>query len=193
MTRLAIRITIAAACLATLSATASAASPPMPTFFARRDYTTLISYWVQVADTNGDGIPDLIGNEIGAIQVLFGNGDGTFRSGPSSLTQTAANSFVAVDFTGDGKIDLVMAGLSNDTSLPTGIGISPGNGDGTFQEGTFLQVGNGKGIGNVVVGDFNGDGILDIAVTAPEGVWLFTGKGGGALNPGVLAVSLTGA
>ena len=56
----------------------------MPTFFARRDYPGLNSYFVQVADTNGDGIPDLIANNFGTIEVQFGNGDGTFRLGPSS-------------------------------------------------------------------------------------------------------------
>jgi len=41
-----------------------------------------------------------------------------------------------------------------------------------------------------VVGDFNGDGIPDVAVAGSSGVWLFTGKGGGTFNPGVVAVSL---
>ena len=49
-------------------------------FFARRDYLGALTTWNQVADTNGDGIPDIITN---TPQVLFGNGDGTFRLGPS--------------------------------------------------------------------------------------------------------------
>jgi hypothetical protein len=32
----------------------------------------------------------------------------------------------------------------------------------------------------------NGDGILDVATVGSSGIWLFTGKGGGAFNPGVL-------
>ena len=58
--------------LASLAA-ASGASPTTPTFFARRDYTGLDSTFAQVADTNGDGIPDLISSEDGHITVLFGN------------------------------------------------------------------------------------------------------------------------
>ena len=46
---------------------------------------------VQVSDTNGDGIPDVIGNSLGHITVLLGNvygkDNGTFQS-PVSLTTT---------------------------------------------------------------------------------------------------------
>ena len=38
---------------------AGVASPPAPSFFARRDYPIYTNF-MQVADTNGDGIPDLI-------------------------------------------------------------------------------------------------------------------------------------
>lgn len=53
----------------------------MPSFYARRDYAGLHSNWIQVADTNGDGIPDLIADQEGYIEVQLGNGDGTFRPG----------------------------------------------------------------------------------------------------------------
>jgi hypothetical protein len=91
--------------LVSLAAT-SAASPTMPTFFARRDYTGLTPQFIQVADTNGDGIPDLIAAGP-SLQVLFGNGDGTFRSGPSSTCASDAVSFVATSQLGDGHLDVV--------------------------------------------------------------------------------------
>ena len=47
-------------------------------------------------------------------------------------------------------------------------------------------------MGFVVAGDFNGDGILDIAAAGNTGVWLLTGKGGGTFNSAVLAVALSG-
>jgi hypothetical protein len=57
-----------------------------PKFSARRDYPGLYGEFVQVADTNGDGIPDLMVCEFGSVGVLFGDGDGTFRPGPYNYT-----------------------------------------------------------------------------------------------------------
>src|ERR1022692_4904559 len=152
------RLVFQTACLLASLAAAYAAGPKMPTFFARRDYPGLYSYWVQVADTNGDGIPDLIGNLMGYVEVLFGNGDGTF--GPAgantNTVATATVSFAAVDLNGDGKVDLAQA-YSN-ASFANGVAISLGNGDGTFQPGALYSI-NDTELQYLVVGDFNGDGV----------------------------------
>jgi hypothetical protein len=59
------RSAILAAYFLAFLASANPATPTAPAIFARRDYTGLESYWIQVADTNGDGIPDLIADETG--------------------------------------------------------------------------------------------------------------------------------
>jgi hypothetical protein len=61
----------------------SAAPASEPTFFARRDYST---EWGQiiVTDANADKLPDVISFDGGYAAVMFGNGDGTLRQGPSS-------------------------------------------------------------------------------------------------------------
>jgi hypothetical protein len=170
------RLVFLTACLLASLPPAAAASPKMPTFFARRDYPGLSSYWVQVADTNGDGIPDLIAINGGYVQVLLGNGNGTFRPGPNTLTTVDGTvSFVATDLNGDGKVDLARA-------TGSGVAVCMGNGDGTFQSGVLYPI-NDSDVQYLVVGDFNGDGIQDIAVTGKLGVWLLTGKGGGTFNP----------
>jgi len=183
MTRAAVRIAIVAACLAAVAATAVAATPTLPKFLARRDYIGLHSYWVQVGDTNGDGIPDLIADWFGQFEVLFGNGDGTFRSGPSQIIGNGETSFVAADVNGDGIVDLVLPAGS-------GVEICLGKGDGTFQTGVTYGVNDGS-MYYAVVGDFNNDGIPDVASPGIMGVWLFTGKGDGTFNPGVLVASVS--
>ena len=56
---------------------AHAATPKMPTFFARRDYpNALRSSPVQVGDTNGDGILDVIADGMGFITVYSATGTG---------------------------------------------------------------------------------------------------------------------
>jgi hypothetical protein len=55
----------------------------VPNFYDRRDLQSDNTEIIQVADVNGDGIPDIIGgNGTNRIQVFFGRGDGTFSEGP---------------------------------------------------------------------------------------------------------------
>lgn len=62
--------------------------------------------------------------------------------------------------------------------------MSFGNGDGTFQPPVAYFAGTDYPVGQVVLGDFNGDGILDAALPGSSGIWLFTGAGGGVFNTG---------
>lgn len=147
--------------------TANAADPKMPTFFARREYAGLHTLWTAVADTNGDGIPDLVGGNGGYVQVLPGRGDGTFRPGPGISTVVGGGSFVLADFNRDGRVDVIETGFIGGGVRQYGIAVCLGNGDGTFQAGLFYQV-NDSEMGYPIVDDFNGDGIPDVAATAPR-------------------------
>jgi len=201
--------TVIAACLLSC-VIVSAAAPPMPTFFARRDYTVFSASsgtpfgggFVATADVNGDGIPDMVVrggpcvlNAGDCLDVLLGNGDGTFRQGPNSqIGMYSISTFALADINGDGILDALVTGSGpyqgGGGPQPQGVGVSLGSGDGMFQPAVFYQAGADTGIQSVVVGDFNGDGFADAVAAGSSGVWLVTGKGDGTFNPGVLVVPL---
>src|ERR1035438_4405068 len=177
------RNSVLAACLLASLTGAAVATAAAPSFFARRDYPDFGFNWVAVADTNGDRIPDVIESLGGTVQVLFGNGNGTFRPGPTTHLALGFT-FAAADLSGDHRADLVLAGNLQGGAF--GIGASLGNGDGTFQPAVFYQAGTDINTDFLALGDFNADGITDVATVGSSGIWLFTGKGGGAFDPGVL-------
>jgi hypothetical protein len=117
-----------------------------------------------VGDFNRDGLPDVAVNTSGpagpAVEVMFGNGDGSFRPNHQVLPVGQTPFSVATgDFDGNGALDLVTANSQGTLSLLLG------NGDGTFRPHIDVAVG---GVPRAVaVGDFNGDGRPDV-VTAQQ-------------------------
>jgi hypothetical protein len=114
-----------------------------------------------LADLNNDGKPDLIVTELGAfIQTLLGQGDGTFSVGVGFVPSTSGKTVIG-DLNNDGHADLALTGAGS--NLPQGIvSVVLGNGDDTFRLPTEYPVSATRFV-SLISGDFNGDGIPDMA------------------------------
>ena len=127
-----------------------------------------------VGDLNQDGRTDLLlanqcqaaGNcDVGSVSVLMGNGDGTFQSAQSYISDGVLAQSVGIgDWNGDMKPDLAIVNQCQSGSACTGtVTILLGNGDGTFQAPPSYASG-GYDADSVAVGDLNNDGNLDLVV-----------------------------
>ena len=126
------------------------------------------------ADFNGDGIPDLfVSNacvpgsfprQCGA-SIFLGNPNATYQPPTMVVSGAGGPEFsLSADVNRDGKADLVI--LNSCDSVTTcsspSVSILLGNGDGTFQSAVTYVIPGSAPMG-IVTGDFNGDGILDLA------------------------------
>ena len=119
---------------------------------------------VAVGDFNGDGVLDLaVANQgDGTVSVLLGQGDGTFQSARTVTVGTHPVAVAVADLNGDGIPDLAVANQGNFPEVGESVGVLLGRGDGTFQPAQNFAAGSNPSA--VVVADFNGDGIPDLAV-----------------------------
>jgi FG-GAP-like repeat len=138
--------------------------------------------FLAAGDFNGDGKLDLAGisygdydassqNYTGSIVVLLGKVGGAFQlptNYPTELPESGRGLTVR-DVNGDGKLDLVI-----DTRSTAGAFVLLGVGDGTFQ--TAVRNDSAAPASYGAVGDFNGDGVPDLAEYGPEGISVSLGK-----------------
>jgi hypothetical protein len=136
--------------------------------------------WLITGDFNGDHKFDLVMLADHGIVAFLNKGDGTF-SGPirTTLDEVGISGIAAGDFDRDGTLDLAV--LTN--TLTTGnVLILSGNGDGAFAaEASYPSFPNGE---SIAVGDFRGDGRLDLVVPDALGisVGVFLGNGDGTFE-----------
>jgi hypothetical protein len=155
------------------------------TFGAAVNYPTGSQPFRQATgDLNGDGKLDvavgaLKGGTIGtgSIEILRGNGDGTFQPAVSFNTPEP-DDIVVADVNGDSKLDIVIV-----TAAPKTASVFLGNGNGTFQAAITFQTG-GQNPSALVVADFNNDGKPDLAATNAglQNISVMIGNGNGTFQ-----------
>ncbi len=135
--------------------------------------TTHVSYGTSglilaVGDFNGDGKADIVLANT-SLQVLLGNGDGTFQPAIATPPEGQMSAIVVKDVNGDGKLDLI-------ASDSLGVLVFLGNGDGTFPNPSVVPA-----TGSIAVTDVNGDGKPDL-ISSQTFTQVFLGNGDGTFT-----------
>jgi hypothetical protein len=142
---------------------------------------------ITAGDFNGDtkldiGVADwqlMHGGNTGSLDVLLGQGDGTFAAPLSTALSPPVpetNFIASGDFNQDGKLDVAVG-------IGSFMQILLGQGNGSFQAKVRYTL--GATVQDIVPADFNGDGIPDLAVSnssSSSQVSIFLGIGDGTFQ-----------
>ena len=146
-------------------------------------------------DFNGDGILDLAvaDEEATGVSLLFGQGtggigNGTFTVGAKLTVSTSPWAIAVGDFDADGVSDLAVACGSGKVSILIGRG-TDGIPDGTFAPAVHYDIGTTAYA--ITTGDFDSNGITDLAVASSAGLNVLPGLGSGGRGDGTFGAKTT--
>lgn len=133
---------------------------------------------VTLGDINNDGNLDILANgwsadsAVKGMAIYLGNGDGTFtKTAPEPLFGTFEGHATLADLDGDGNLDIAMTGHGDSWSRHAKIFYNTSTAGNPLG---FRLVDNDKtgltgvNLGNVLAADFNGDGLMDLALNGRE-------------------------
>ena len=145
---------------------------------------------IAVADFNHDGYPDVAATymEDNAVRVLTGQGNGNFNTATVYPVGKQPYWVASGDLNNDGYADLVTANTGDNT---VSVLMNNGGGSGTFATAKSYPV--GRLPYQVAIGDLNGDGIPDLAVTdyGDNTVSILYGQTGGGFTGGQTLATCT--
>jgi len=140
---------------------------------------------VAIGDLDGNGTPDLVtANERSTVSVLLNDGKGHFAPRHDFAAGDEPVSVAIGDLNGDGRADLAVShfgsvGRANHVSILTN------DGGGSF--GTRRNYPVADGLGEIAIGDLNGDRKLDVVTTNDDSdrLSVLINRGDGSLYPRV--------
>jgi Bacterial Ig domain/FG-GAP-like repeat/PKD domain/RTX calcium-binding nonapeptide repeat (4 copies)/Beta-propeller repeat len=126
-----------------------------------------------LVDVNNDGRLDVVAATGSGISTVLGSGDGAFPIRDVRNPTRTREAAILADFNQDGRLDV--AGTFNVGGNRL-VAVSLANADGTFQNTVFYTTGGGT---RLLVGDFNADSRLDLAVPTLGGISVLLGNANG--------------
>jgi hypothetical protein len=140
---------------------------------------------IVAVDSNRDGIPDLIvGDDNGSLMLFLGDGEGNLVAAGNIVRLDSVVSIAVDDFNHDGIPDIAVSDWRSSSVV-----LLLGAGDGSFSRVWSFPLRAQGTAPNLVVADFNRDGVPDLAVvygddgTYTYDVMLGDGKGNFIRSP----------
>ena len=136
-------------------------------------------YGLTVGDFNNDNRADLVYSLRSPMNlaILPNIGNGTFGAPQIISSSVSERGIAAGDFNNDGKLDFTTVQGNSPTQT---IRVWFGNGNNTFTAGQITSVSSiDFGITNILPGDYNRDGRLDVALIMVGQILIFDGGGSG--------------